>query len=300
MSTPIGDPEIQVGAPQPALNMALDAHANVRNLSFSFDKERKELPVVFIQEPASKAPIPIPHPRHHASRSSAGHRAAAATRITLLRDTAKLDPLVAAMRGLAYAAQHSDAVFGTGSLDVARYGRVLKSRQLVGRARCRRGLRRPALRRVGHVEPEAWRVHTVLLARPQRAALDDWEGAGMTDLLEAPVGQRFYGKYRGTVVNNIDPMQLGRIQAIVPDVSGISPTSWAMPCLPGAGINTGFFTVPQIGSGVWIEFEQGDPTGPSGSAATGARRQSCRCWPGRCCPGSTASRSRRRSRTASS
>lgn len=74
--------------------------------------------------------------------------------------------------------------------------------------------------------------------------------------------QRYYGKYRGTVVNNVDPMQIGRIQAIVPDVSGLIPTSWAMPCLPGAGINTGVFTVPQIGSGVWIEFEQGDPDRP--------------------------------------
>jgi uncharacterized protein involved in type VI secretion and phage assembly len=73
---------------------------------------------------------------------------------------------------------------------------------------------------------------------------------------------RYYGKYRGTVINHIDPMQVGRIQATVPDVSGFSPTSWAMPCVPVAGINTGVFTVPQIGSGVWIEFEQGDPDRP--------------------------------------
>jgi len=73
---------------------------------------------------------------------------------------------------------------------------------------------------------------------------------------------RYYGKYRGTVINHIDPMQVGRIQATVPDVSGFSPTSWAMPCVPVAGINTGMFTVPQIGSGVWIEFEQGDPDRP--------------------------------------
>ncbi len=81
-------------------------------------------------------------------------------------------------------------------------------------------------------------------------------------LTENEVQKRFYGKYRGTVVNNVDPMQIGRIQAIVPDVSNVIPTSWAMPCLPGAGINTGVFTVPQIGSGVWIEFEQGDPDRP--------------------------------------
>lgn len=75
-------------------------------------------------------------------------------------------------------------------------------------------------------------------------------------------GKRFFGKYRGTVVNNIDPLQIGRIQAIVSDVSNLVPTSWAMPCLPVAGINMGMFTVPPIGSGVWIEFEQGDPDYP--------------------------------------
>ncbi len=72
----------------------------------------------------------------------------------------------------------------------------------------------------------------------------------------------FYGKYRGTVVNNIDPMQIGRIQVMVPDVAGFMPSSWAMPCVPVAGINTGMFTVPPIGSGVWIEFERGDPDYP--------------------------------------
>jgi hypothetical protein len=79
---------------------------------------------------------------------------------------------------------------------------------------------------------------------------------------DAPARTRYYGKYRGTVVNNVDPMQIGRIQAIVPDVSNAVPTSWAMPCLPGAGINTGVFTVPQVGAGVWVEFEHGDPDYP--------------------------------------
>ena len=73
---------------------------------------------------------------------------------------------------------------------------------------------------------------------------------------------KFYGKYRGTVVNNIDPMQIGRLQAIVPDVTGTMQTSWAMPCAPVAGNSMGLFTVPPIGSGVWIEFEHGDPDFP--------------------------------------
>jgi hypothetical protein len=74
--------------------------------------------------------------------------------------------------------------------------------------------------------------------------------------------KRYFGKYRGTVLNNIDPMQMGRIQVIVPDVSSVVPTSWAMPCLPVGGIQMGVFAVPIIGAGVWVEFEHGDPDHP--------------------------------------
>ena len=73
---------------------------------------------------------------------------------------------------------------------------------------------------------------------------------------------KHYGKYRGTVTQNVDPMQLGRIQAMVPDVSGLLPSSWAMPCVPMASKMSGVYVVPQIGAGVWIEFEQGDPDYP--------------------------------------
>lgn len=74
--------------------------------------------------------------------------------------------------------------------------------------------------------------------------------------------KKFYGKYRGTVVNNIDPMQIGRIQVIVPDVSNLIPTGWAMPCVPIAGKQSGTYVVPQVGAGVWVEFEQGNPDDP--------------------------------------
>ena len=74
--------------------------------------------------------------------------------------------------------------------------------------------------------------------------------------------QKYLGKYRGTVMNNMDPMQIGRIQVMVPDVSNVMLSSWAMPCAPVAGINNGMFALPVIGSGVWIEFEQGDPDYP--------------------------------------
>ncbi len=74
--------------------------------------------------------------------------------------------------------------------------------------------------------------------------------------------KKYYGKYRGTVINNIDPMQIGRLQVMVPDVSALLPSSWAMPCVPITGKQMGTYMVPQIGSGVWIEFEQGDPDYP--------------------------------------
>jgi hypothetical protein len=77
---------------------------------------------------------------------------------------------------------------------------------------------------------------------------------------EAPGGNpaRYYGKYRGTVVENIDPQQIGRIVAMVPDVLGLTPSTWAMPCVPTSSV----FVVPPINSPVWIEFEQGDPDYP--------------------------------------
>ncbi len=73
---------------------------------------------------------------------------------------------------------------------------------------------------------------------------------------------KYFGKYRATVLNNIDPMQMGRLMVQVADVSNIIPSSWAMPCLPFTGIQSGVFVVPAIGSGVWVEFEQGDPDYP--------------------------------------
>ena len=76
------------------------------------------------------------------------------------------------------------------------------------------------------------------------------------------MSEKYYGKYRGTVLNNVDPMQIGRIQVIVPDVSTVLPSSWAMPCVPIAGKQMGTYVVPQVGAGVWVEFEQGDPDYP--------------------------------------
>ena len=71
--------------------------------------------------------------------------------------------------------------------------------------------------------------------------------------------KQFFGKYRGQVKNNIDPMQLGRIQVSVPRCSAMARSSWAMPCMPYAGPQVGFFALPPVGANVWVEFEAGDP-----------------------------------------
>jgi uncharacterized protein involved in type VI secretion and phage assembly len=77
--------------------------------------------------------------------------------------------------------------------------------------------------------------------------------------------EKFFGKYRGTVINNLDPLQIGRLLVDVPDVLSLTPSSWAVPCVPLAGPTgppMGVFLLPPIGAGVWVEFEQGDPNFP--------------------------------------
>lgn len=71
---------------------------------------------------------------------------------------------------------------------------------------------------------------------------------------------QLFGKFRGSVHDNVDPMQMGRVQVNVPDVS---PTpSWAMPCVPFAGPECGQFALPPIGAQIWVEYERGDPDKP--------------------------------------
>lgn len=74
--------------------------------------------------------------------------------------------------------------------------------------------------------------------------------------------QRYYGKYRGKVTSSKDPLNLGRIQVTVPAIFGEGRASWALPATPYAGKDIGFFTVPPVGSNIWVEFEGGDTDYP--------------------------------------
>ena len=139
-------PEIKVGVPQPALNTDMDAYTNVESLTFNVRHNEAELPVVFIQEPISKASIPIPIPdinplqpplgvvppfptQHHVHE---GHGEAVADRGA----RREASPRRRSRRTSSKA---------TGSLDVLRYGRLLKARQLVGVRGAGHGVRRPVL-----------------------------------------------------------------------------------------------------------------------------------------------------------
>jgi len=92
---------------------------------------------------------------------------------------------------------------------------------------------------------------------------------------------KFYGKYRGTVTNNVDPLMLGRVQVECPAVFGDGRQNWAMPCTPYAGDGVGLFLVPPNDASVWVEFEGGDPRTPIvggcfwevGQVPAGDRRQ---------------------------
>ena len=90
---------------------------------------------------------------------------------------------------------------------------------------------------------------------------------------------QYYGKYRGKVENNIDPMQLGRVQVSVPAVLGEGQSSWAMPCIPFGGSKVGWFAIPPLGANVWVEFEGGNTDYPIWSGCF---------WGGGECPASPA------------
>jgi hypothetical protein len=132
MSIAYWGPEIKFGVPQPALNVQMDAHTNVESINFRFDKEKAVLPIVVIQNQATKVPIPIPIPPITPLNPPLGAVQPLPNHVRWITETAKYNPIQAALIGVAKASQSSDTVSATGSLDVLRYGRILKARKLVG------------------------------------------------------------------------------------------------------------------------------------------------------------------------
>lgn len=125
-------PEIKFGNPQPALNVDMDAHTNVENISFSFNSEMATIPVLMIQNQQTKIPIPIPLPGVNPLSPPLGIIPPIPKNLEFNNKAAKHTVPQAIMLGLAQASKSANAVTAKGSLDVMRYGRVLKPRKLVG------------------------------------------------------------------------------------------------------------------------------------------------------------------------
>lgn len=130
-------PQIKVGPIQPALNIDMDAYTNVESLSFKFDQQQNKIPIVYIYNQETGVSIPIPIPPITPLNPPLGVIPPLPTNIppdlTPIRDDLSKRPIPQAiMIGMAAASQWADAVTGDGTLNVVRYGGILKARQLVG------------------------------------------------------------------------------------------------------------------------------------------------------------------------
>jgi hypothetical protein len=125
-------PEIKVGVPQPSLNVDMDEMTNVKSLSFSLDAEKSRIPTVFLLDETTHVPLPLPIPPITPLNPPLGLVPPFPAGLRAIPGTAKLTPIKATLTGMAKAAQASEAVSGSGQLDVIRYGRVLRSGTLVG------------------------------------------------------------------------------------------------------------------------------------------------------------------------
>lgn len=132
VNTAYWGPEIKVGVPQPALNVDLGPDTNCDQINFAFDTSQATLPIVYIQNQLTRVPIPIPVPNINPLQPPLGVIPPLPVRISPLNETAKDSPPAALGKGVAEASRSADAVTGNGSLNVLRYGRLLKARGLVG------------------------------------------------------------------------------------------------------------------------------------------------------------------------
>ncbi|MCI5211014.1 MAG: hypothetical protein D3910_20010, partial [Candidatus Electrothrix sp. ATG2] len=136
VNTAYWGPQIKIGIPQPALNADMDAHTNVESLTFQFDNQKNKIPTVYIYNELTKAIIPIPIPPITPLNPPLGLIPPLPTSLGDLKpvssNLSKLSTPQAIMIGVAKASQWAEAVTGRGSLDVLRYGHILKARQLVG------------------------------------------------------------------------------------------------------------------------------------------------------------------------
>lgn len=125
-------PQLRVGIPQPSLNVNMDSWTNVESLNFRYQLQSSVTPVVYIQDSTTNAVLPIPIPPVTPFNPPLGLVVPTPQQFEPLTDTAKLTPGLALMQGMARAVETADVVSGSGTLDVLRYGQILRARSLVG------------------------------------------------------------------------------------------------------------------------------------------------------------------------
>jgi hypothetical protein len=132
MSQAYWGPQVRVGVPQPSLNVNMDAWTNVESLNFRYQPQNSEMPIVYIQDELTDTTLLIPIPPVTPFNPPLGLVVPTPQKLPQLKDTAKLTPGLALMRGFARAVQSADVVSGEGTVDVLRYGQILRARSLVG------------------------------------------------------------------------------------------------------------------------------------------------------------------------
>lgn len=125
-------PQVRIGIPQPALNVNMDTWTNVESLKFRYQPQNSVTPVVYIQDETTATVIPIAIPPVTPFNPPLGLVVPTPQRFEPLTDTAKLTPAQALMQGMARSVETADVVSGDGTLDVLRYGQILRARSLVG------------------------------------------------------------------------------------------------------------------------------------------------------------------------
>jgi len=125
-------PEIKVGVPQPALTTNMDMYTNVESISFAFDANGPLSPRTYVQVPLTKMTLPVPYPAVSWQHPPLGLFAPLAHREQPLKTTAKKTLAAAQQEAFAMLTRSQEAVTASGTLDVTRYGHVLRARQLVG------------------------------------------------------------------------------------------------------------------------------------------------------------------------
>lgn len=132
MSVAYWGPQIKIGAPQKALSINMDFASNIESVSCSFRSQGRVMPIVYIQNQQTHVSVPIPIPDITPLNPPLGIVPPIPLNFEPVSESAKYSPIRAAAIGLTKAARSAEAVTATGTLNVARYGGVLKARRLVG------------------------------------------------------------------------------------------------------------------------------------------------------------------------